>query len=238
MKLLALDTSSARCSVALLHGDALVVREAATARDHAQLVLPMIDEVLGEAGMSLRQLDGIALGRGPGSFTGVRIAAAVAQGLALGADLPVFPVSTLRALAHQALRAMQSSPMLEERASIRQVLACMDARMGEVYWAVYAADAAALPALTPERVTAPDVLVADCPRPCSAGAGRGFAAWPDIAGMLQLPAQAVLEGAEPHALDVAQLAATDLAAGEHWQDAAGAQPVYVRNQVVSTKFHA
>ena len=104
MKILALDTASAQCSVALLLDDELLARSVATARDHAQLLLPMIDALLAEAGTGLRQLDGIAFGRGPGSFTGVRVAASVTQGLALGAGLPIRPVSDLRALAEQARR--------------------------------------------------------------------------------------------------------------------------------------
>ncbi|MBK6672023.1 MAG: tRNA (adenosine(37)-N6)-threonylcarbamoyltransferase complex dimerization subunit type 1 TsaB [Proteobacteria bacterium] len=102
MKFLALDTASARCSVALFSDAGLLVRSVDTARDHATLILPLIEELLAEAGASLRMLDGIAYGRGPGSFTGVRVAASVTQGLAMGADLPVLGVSDLRALAAQA----------------------------------------------------------------------------------------------------------------------------------------
>lgn len=231
MKLLALDTSSAQCSVALVVGDALIVREAATARDHAQLILPMVEAVLAEAGVTLRQLEGIAFGRGPGSFTGVRVAAAVTQGLALGADLPVLPVSSLRALAAQALRRAPEAALCPGH-----VLACMDARMGEVYWAAFTVEAGQPGHCTALEAVAPAAdVVAQCPRPCVAAAGRGLAAWPDIATSLQLPAAAVLAEAEPHALDVARLAVLDLAGGASWQDAALAQPVYVRDQVVTLK---
>ena len=228
MKLLALDTASGRCSVALLLGDAMIVREAMTARDHAQLILPMVDAVLAEAGLTLGQLQGIAFGRGPGSFTGVRVAASVTQGLAAGAGLPVLPVSDLRALAVQALRG-RGSPT---QGATGSVLACMDARMGEVYWAAYTAERS-LPgaALTAEAVSSPEYLLAQCPRPCDAAAGHGLAAWPQIAVSLQLEGRALMAEAEPHAQDIAKLAAHDLAQGAHWIDAALALPVYLRDQV-------
>lgn len=233
MKLLALDTASAQCSVALCIDGELIVREVATARDHAQLILPMIDAVLAEGGVTLRQLQGIAFGRGPGSFTGVRVAAAVTQGLALGADLPVLPVSDLRALAAQALRCLRNAGQASPTGN---VLACMDARMGEVYWAAYAVQAGQLGAsLTPESVAPPGDLEAQCPKPCVAAAGRGLAAWPQIAALLRVPATAQFGDAEPHAVDVAGLAVADLAAGAVWLDASQAQPVYVRDQVASAK---
>jgi len=227
MKLLALDTASARCSVALLDGASLLARAIDTARDHATLILPMIEEVLAEAGTSLRSLDGIAFGRGPGSFTGVRVAAAVTQGLALGAGLPVLGISDLRALAAQARRARAG----ESPGSL--LLAAMDARMGEIYWGAFDAQAE-LPgdALLGEAVGS----AADLPEALQgrvvAAAGKGFAAYPALAGMLGLPPEAVLGDAEPHAADVARLAAADLRGGCRWQDAATAQPVYLRDQVV------
>jgi tRNA threonylcarbamoyladenosine biosynthesis protein TsaB len=232
MKLLALDTASAQCSVALIVGDALIVREVVTARDHARLILPMVDAVLAEAGVKLRQLQGIAFGRGPGSFTGVRVAAAVTQGLAAGADLPVLPVSDLRALALQALRRR----VFPQGAAAGCVVACMDARMGEVYWAAYeAADGMPGSVLAPEQVSSPETLIRTCPQPCIAGAGRGFDAWKQIADSLQHAGGPIFADAEPHALDVATLAVQDLAAGAVWCDASQAQPVYLRNQVASAK---
>jgi tRNA threonylcarbamoyladenosine biosynthesis protein TsaB len=180
--------------------------------------LPMIDALLVEAGIGLHQLDGIAFGRGPGSFTGVRVAASVTQGLALGADLPIRPVSDLRALAEQARRRATgewgSGP----------ILACMDARMGEVYWATFRlrVDHVLEGCLT-ERVGSPASLLDTIGEHPSLGIGLGLAAHAQI--------RSRLADAEPHARDVAKLVLVDLAAGEPWLDAAAAQPVYVRDEV-------
>src|SRR5688572_16401274 len=122
MKLLALDTASGQCSVALQLEEDVRIRATVTTRDHARLLLPMVDELLAEAGITLASLDGIAFGRGPGSFTGVRIAAAVTQGLAAGAGLPVLPVSSLRALAGQARRCMMEAECASPEGAL---LACM-----------------------------------------------------------------------------------------------------------------
>jgi tRNA threonylcarbamoyladenosine biosynthesis protein TsaB len=227
MKLLALDTASAQCSVALLQANQVLARSQSTERAHATLILPMIDGLLAEAGLTLRQLDGIAFGRGPGSFTGVRIAAAVVQGLAVGADLPVLPISDLRALAAQARRALSLAEV-----SGRPILACMDARMGEVYWGVFE-DVAELPAALgmAEAVTAPAGLPPSLQGMLGRAAGRGLRAYPDLPEWLGLAATACLPEAEPHAFDIAWLAAADIAAGRPWLDAEAAQPVYLRDQV-------
>ena len=105
MKILAIDTSTEYCSAAVLHGSALASRSERAGQRHSELLLPMIDALLAETGLSLAQLDGVAFGAGPGSFTGLRIACGVAQGLALGADVPVVPVGTLLALAYSSSRA-------------------------------------------------------------------------------------------------------------------------------------
>ena len=122
MKLLALETATEACSVALWVDGAVIERHALAPRRHAELVLPMVDAVLAEGGISRRALDAIAVGRGPGAFTGVRLAIAVAQGLALALDRPVLPVSTLAALAMAAAQDAGAAP----------ILAAIDARMGEV----------------------------------------------------------------------------------------------------------
>lgn len=226
MRFLALDTASARCSVALQDGDSLVTRAVDTARDHATLILPMIESLLAEAGIALRSLDGIAFGRGPGSFTGVRVAASVTQGLAAGAGLPVLGISDLRALAARARRAVASAPP----GSL--LLAAMDARMGEIYWGAFDA-AADLPgdALPGEAVGPVESLPDSLRGRVVAAAGRGLSAYPLLAQGLGIPAGSLLADAEPDAADIARLAAADLRGGAAWQDATMAQPVYLRDQV-------
>jgi len=122
--ILALDTATEACSVALQIDGELYERQQIAPRKHAELILPMVDAVLNESSSQLSDLDALAFGRGPGAFTGVRIAAGVIQGLALGAGLPVIPVSSLAALAQGA------------GDEYVHVLAAIDARMGEIYWAL------------------------------------------------------------------------------------------------------
>ena len=122
MRLLAIDTATQACSVALLDGETLITRYEEPGRGHAELILPMVDEVLKEGSLQLKALDCIAVGRGPGAFTGVRIAISVAQGLAFGAGLKIVPVSDLAALAQRVARTPDA----------RTVVVCMDARRGEV----------------------------------------------------------------------------------------------------------
>lgn len=229
MKLLALDTASARCSAALWFDGQLLFRAEPTAREHARLILPMIEALLGEAGSSLRQLDGIAFGRGPGSFTGLRVAAAVTQGLAAGSDLPVLPVSDLRALAAQAL----AVPGPADPGPDALLLACMDARMSEVYWGAFLADQRLLPAAGfDEAVGSPAHLPEGLRGRVIRAAGRGLQAYPGIPQFLALEPPCWLGEAEPDATDIARIAAGDLASGAVWLDAAAAQPVYLRDQVV------
>jgi len=228
MRILALDTASGQCSAALLLGDELRSRAVLTAREHAALILPMVDALLAEAGMTLRQLDGIAFGRGPGSFTGLRIAASVTQGLAAGAGLPVLPVSDLRALAEQARRTAIEPPA----GGAFQILACMDARMGEVYWASFDGRGAHPDmALQGEAVGAPETLPVALAGKVWRAVGRGIGAYPQLCKRLGTPASCCLPEAEPHAEDVARLAAWDVDHGHPLQDAVSAQPVYLRDRV-------
>ncbi|PJE10890.1 tRNA (adenosine(37)-N6)-threonylcarbamoyltransferase complex dimerization subunit type 1 TsaB [Legionella sp.] len=130
MNLLAIDTSTECASIALLRNGELRSDEQGTQRSHARLILPMVENLLAEAEWSLSQLDAIVYGRGPGSFTGLRIACSVAKGLAYAQDLPLYPVSSLAAIANEALQ-QESNP--QEAA----VLVVLDARMNQLYWAYF-----------------------------------------------------------------------------------------------------
>jgi tRNA threonylcarbamoyladenosine biosynthesis protein TsaB len=219
MRLLALDTSTEACSVAVLDGDTLRMRFEVLERGHAERVLPMVDELLEDAGLALADLDGIAFGRGPGSFTGLRIAAGVTQGLALGAGLPVAPVSSLAAVAAQV-----------PGATGEVVLACNDARMGEVYWAVFRVEAdATLSPLSAEHVSGPENVGRDAPSAMHA-AGNAIAAYADLANRLAAAGVLVHPGVYPRADAVARIGAALLAAGGG-VPAEEAQPVYVRDDV-------
>ena len=222
MKILAIDTATEQCSVALRDNAKTVTRSFLSARGHADRLLPMIDEVLSEAGLRVGELSALAFGRGPGAFTGVRIATAAVQGLATGAGLPVIGISDLAAIAQQHARTGAS------------VLACMDARMGEVYWAVFGFDEQGrCCALTPERVTSPETVVADLAARRdlpSLAAGSGLAAYPQLRAAfatLQIDDKAL-----PHALQIAELAAVEFLAGRAGT-ARDAAPSYIRNRVVS-----
>ncbi|MBV1875821.1 MAG: tRNA (adenosine(37)-N6)-threonylcarbamoyltransferase complex dimerization subunit type 1 TsaB [Cycloclasticus sp.] len=145
MKILAIETATEACSAALLMDGEIIDRFEVAPREHGNLILSMVDELLSEAGVKLQQMDALAFGRGPGSFTGVRMATGVIQGLAFGVDLPVAPVSTLAALAQQALAQPEG----------QTVYAALDARMGEVYWCEYEHVNGALEAISNESVIAP-----------------------------------------------------------------------------------
>jgi len=147
MNLLAIDTATEGCSAALLNDGSIRFDYLETARDHSRLILKMIDTLLAEAGIKPGQLDGLAFGRGPGSFTGVRIATGVVQGIAFAIDRPVVAISDLAAIAQRSCR---------ENGHTR-VLAAIDARMGEVYWAAYLrGDDGMMRACLDECVSAPE----------------------------------------------------------------------------------
>lgn len=229
MKLLALDTATEACSAALLIDGDVRERFVVAPRGHAHLLLPMLDELLAEADLKSAQLDAIAFGRGPGSFTGVRIAASVAQGIAFAADLPVLPVSTLAALARDALQRTHAT-------HVTRVLAAIDARMGEIYWAAYTRDAHNEPeANSEEQVTPASVVgaaLAANPRVTDwFGIGTG---WGEYEHALRAHFAFGLVGVDaaalPHAAHIVHLAAGDFAAGRA-VSAEQALPVYLRNQV-------
>jgi len=221
LKILALETSSEFCSCALLSGEALLAREALAVQKQSELLLPMVDELLAEGGFTLRDLSAIAFGAGPGSFTGLRIACGVAQGLALGLELPVVGVGTLEALA--------------EQAGGERVIAALDARMGEIYHGAYERDAGRWRAVRQPSLCQPQ----DAPQVPEAkwtGCGSGFDAHNELLrqrydGRLG----SVVPGLHPRAHEIARLAAPRFAAGEG-VDPAQAQPLYIRNKV-ALKIH-
>ena len=221
MKILALDTATEACSVALGIGERVIERYVELERGHAEHILPMVDAVLAEAGLALAQLDGLAFGRGPGGFTGVRLAASVAQGLAFGAGLGVVAISDLAAVAQRVAR-------LEPRA--RRVLVVNDARMREVYWAGYELE----PDLRPvdeERVSPPaDVRLPGASAAPWAAAGRGLSAWPELAERCRAAGATLHPQLLPRATEVLALARPCVVAGR-LLDPADALPVYVRDRV-------
>lgn len=221
IKLLAIETATEACSAALWYDGAVHERCERAARAHGRLILGMIDAVLAEGGLTLRQLDGLAFGRGPGAFTGVRIATGVVQGLAFGADLPVAAVSSLAALAQGAQRQFAAT----------HVLATLDARMSEIYWGTYARNASGLMIETAaERV---DKLPALCvPTGQWFGIGSGFVAYDaPLRARLGAALIGVARDSLPQARDVATLGAAVLARGGG-VGAEQALPVYLRDQVV------
>ena len=220
--LLALDTATEACSVALLHDGKVLSHYEVAPRLHAQRLLPMIQDLLGEAGLALSALDAIAFGRGPGAFTGVRIAIGVAQGLAFALDRPVLPVSNLAVLAQRALR----------EHGAQQVAAAIDARMDEVYWGCYAAERGEMRLQGLEAVLAPEL--AQLPRGAH---GDWFAAgtgWGTYGARIALQPCGSEPAMLPHAQDLLSLATFAWARGEALP-ADRAQPVYLRDNVATPK---
>jgi len=215
MKFAVLETSTEWCSAAVwIDGEIAAVEQRAGNR-HGELLLPMLDRLASAAGISIAQLDAVAFGAGPGSFTGLRIACGVAQGLAFARGLPVIGISSLEAVA--------------EESGATRVVACLDARMHEVYYS----------AIEKNGLRWREVIPAQCVAPASApmppgggwrGCGNGFSAYEDI---FRDRFASLWPEIHPSALAVARLAAPRFAAGEG-VDAALAAPVYVRDKVALT----
>lgn len=223
MNLLAFETSTESCSVALLCGEELTFRSELAPRRHAELVLPMAEELLAAAGIGKRQLDVLAVGRGPGAFTGVRLGVSVAQGLAFALGLPVLPVSSLAALAMQA------------PGEGGAILAVIDARMGEVYAGCFTHDDEGLVhALDAERVCSPDALrLPDIEMEWQV-IGSGWAAHGEALRLAIGSEPGWSDGAcYPQAADIARLAARDMQAGLAVRPEQ-ALPVYLRDKVAQT----
>jgi len=151
-KVLAIDTTTQACSVALSLGNSVSSRFQLASREHTRLLLPMVNELLTEAGVKLSELDALAFTQGPGSFTGIRIGFSVVQGLALGGDLPVLPVSSLETLAHTACRKL----IIEDN---YRLLPMFDARMDEVYWSAFEWNGVGLTRLTQDNLSAPETII-------------------------------------------------------------------------------
>lgn len=217
--ILAIETSSELASVALLHGEAVLSRQSTGVRTHSASVLPMVQELLAEAGTKLDQCDAIAFGSGPGSFTGVRTACGVAQGLAFGAKLPVIPLVTLPAMAHACY----------EQYGATEVLCVLDARMNEVYSAQYTLVGGQWTEVSAPVLTAPEA-VKPVDKAGLVACGNGFAAYPDVFAAIGLT---VYPEILPHAAQLARLAVAELVAGRT-VGAADAQPLYLRNKIAYT----
>jgi tRNA threonylcarbamoyladenosine biosynthesis protein TsaB len=221
MKLLAIDTATDTCSAALwIDGEVRERFEIAPQRQ-SELILPMMDALLAEAGLRPAALDALAFGRGPGSFTGVRIATGVVQGVALAADLPVVLVSTLAALAQGHLRAT----------GCRRVLAAYDARMGEVYWAACEADDEGIMRVVGDELVVPAHAVPLADGTGWHGAGSGWAVHAEVLGRrLDARVTQIDPEARCHAQDVARIGASDCGAGRA-VPAERALPVYLRDRI-------
>jgi tRNA threonylcarbamoyladenosine biosynthesis protein TsaB len=219
MKLLALDSSTDWISVAAGDGTAWRLRDEPASNMHSERVMPLVREVLADAGWRLRDLDAIAFGAGPGAFTGVRIACGVAQGLALGAALPLVPVGTLEALAEECWHLHGSE----------RVLAVLDARMREVYVAAYRRDGAHWRCEQAPAVCKPDDVVV--PPGAWTGAGDGFAQYPMLASRLALANVHI--DARPSARAIGLLAMPRVETGATLA-ARDARPAYVRHRVALT----
>ncbi|NAW69430.1 tRNA (adenosine(37)-N6)-threonylcarbamoyltransferase complex dimerization subunit type 1 TsaB [Vibrio sp. V27_P1S3P104] len=227
-KILALDTATEACSVALMVGEHIYSRSEVAPRDHTKKILPMVDEVLKEAGLTLQELDALAFGRGPGSFTGVRIGIGIAQGLGFGADLPMIGVSTLAALAQGAYREQ----------GVTRVACAIDARMGEVYWARFERQQNGIwLTVDTESVVAPQSLLASLGKESESQvwstAGTGWAAYQDTLSSLPFVQQesGVLY---PQAQDMVVLAY------QEWQQGRTlaveeTSPIYLRDTVAWKK---
>lgn len=221
--ILALDTATEACSVALSFQGQTTFIDELSPRTHTQRILPMVDSLLKQADITLKQVDYLAFGRGPGSFTGVRVGVGIAQGLALGSQLPVVAVSNLLAMAEQAYQQLGA----------RDVIALIDARMNEVYFAQFSRGETAWQIVVEEQVCSPEKAINQFQteyRPMIVG--TGWAAYPQFeqAGLNISPTDITL----PSARFMLSLAAEAVYHG-NIQTAFEIEPVYLRNEVTWQK---
>lgn len=223
--ILAIDTATEACSAALLYNGEIISDFTVAPREHSRLILKMVEQLLAEVSISVADLDAIAFGRGPGSFMGLRIAAGVVQGIAFSHDLPVVPVSTLKAIACQAYEETGSSV----------VLTAIDARMDEVYWCPYRLQDGRWQSMNEEQVISPDNVELPAALTSSetdfVAAGTGWHAYRDrlLTAIARQP-QTILGDCLPSAEAIVKLAVDELTLG-NTVSAAEAIPVYLRNDV-------
>jgi len=222
VKLVAVETATEACSAALLIDGEVSERFEIAPRQHTQLILPMVDQLLAEAELKLTDLDGLAFSRGPGAFTGVRIATGVIQGLAFAAELPVAPISTLAAMAQGQYRS----------GGQQGILTAIDARMGEIYWAGYQFSVSGVMSeiIAEQVVSAVDASIPESGEWFGVGSG-----WQSDGERLTERLGSRLTGSDasllPHAADIARLAAPLIERGDG-VSVANALPIYLRDQVV------
>ena len=227
MKILAIDTATEACSAALYIDGVITEQFQVAPREHTQLILKMIETLLEQSELKVGQLDALAFGRGPGSFTGVRIATGIVQGLAFASDLPVVPVSTLAALAQQAHDLHQHE----------HVLAAIDARMGEIYWACYEKGENSIMSLSSEEcvASAESVVLTNGMSKHWCGTGSGWSTYKEaLTGKIGDQVTAIYGDDLPRSSSIAKLAVDAFQRGET-VEAALALPVYLRNDVAKKK---
>ncbi|PID45810.1 MAG: tRNA (adenosine(37)-N6)-threonylcarbamoyltransferase complex dimerization subunit type 1 TsaB [Proteobacteria bacterium] len=226
MKILAIETATEACSAAIYKDGEIFHRYELAPRQHTQLILPMMDAVLAEASVDRSDLDAIAFGRGPGAFTGVRIAVGIAQGLALALDKPLIGISTLAAMAQQVLDTHNVDEL--------RLIPAIDARMNEVYWGCYTSQQGEVALQGEEYVASPEVLLQQSSeKACVLGSGWEMyhaAVFDTSPPWIQQTVKNIF----PSAYYVAKLAASAYLRGEQ-MDAADAEPVYLRNNVAKKK---
>lgn len=230
MNILFIDSATEACTAAVWHKGAVLSSFELAPRAHTHRLLPMAEELLSEAGISYNQLDLIAFGHGPGSFTGVRIATACAQGMALGLDIPLLGISSLATLAQAQLEQAR-------KAGGGIIHAALDARMGEIYYGRFVAnDGEVVTPLGEERVISPELILAKFATDQNVAEGEfatgsGFARYPTL--LAAKPWRNASSDALPNARYAIALAAATPAS--QWQDPADAAPIYLRDNVAQVK---
>ena len=220
--ILAIETSTQACSCALTMSGQVVENFEVIPRQHAAKLLPMINQLLQEHDVSYHQLDAVAYGQGPGSFTGLRIACGVTQGIALGANLPVIPVSTLACQAHQVARQTDQ----------QWALSCLDARIDEIYWGIYSLEAGKVSLIGEEGLCKPEMLPEILPDNPEAfvGIGSGLDYRDRMPAILLEKMSQELPDITPRASAIAELSEGLFEQGM-WVSAMDARPVYLRDKV-------